>query len=107
MTASRSIVLNKGSELPLADVVACAARADVRVSLADGAKSYMTGLRKAAEEQLAADPNRRVYGLNTGFGSNFRDYVSPERLRQLQRNLIISHCANMGAPAPRQVVRVR
>ncbi len=65
----------------------------------------MASLRKAAEDQLGADPSRRVYGLNTGFGSNFRDYVSPERLRQLQRNLIISHCANMGGPAPRAIVR--
>ncbi|MFZ2029314.1 MAG: aromatic amino acid ammonia-lyase [Vitreimonas sp.] len=105
MAAARSIVLNKGSELSLADVVACAAQPAVRVSLADGTKTYMAALRRAAEEQLAADPDRRVYGLNTGFGSNFRDYVSPERLRQLQRNLIVSHCAGMGPPAPRDVVR--
>ncbi len=105
MAAGRSIVLNKGGELSLSDVVAAAAQTDVRVSLHSGAKAYMASLRQAAEEQLAADPSRRVYGLNTGFGSNFRDYVSPERLRQLQRNLIVSHCANLGAPAPREIVR--
>ena len=105
MAAGRAIVLNKGSELSLANVAAVAAHPNARVSLHEGAKTYMASLRRAAEEQLGADPNRRVYGLNTGFGSNFRDYVSPERLRQLQRNLIISHCANMGAPAPREIVR--
>jgi histidine ammonia-lyase len=105
VAAGRTIVLNKGSELSLADVVTVATHVDLHVSLHESARAYMARLRKAAEEQLAADPNRRVYGLNTGFGSNFRDYVSPERLRQLQRNLIVSHCAGMGPPAPREVVR--
>jgi histidine ammonia-lyase len=105
VAAGRTIVLNKGSVLTLVDVAAMAMNAETRVTLHAGAKSYMADLRAAAEKQLAADPSRRVYGLNTGFGSNFRDYVSPEGLRQLQRNLIVSHCAGMGPPAPREVVR--
>jgi histidine ammonia-lyase len=102
---TEALILNKNKALELKDVEAVAHGGAGGVALAEAAKSYMQSLRAAAERELAANPDRRVYGLNTGFGSNFRDYVSAERLRQLQRNLIISHCAGMGPPAPRAVVR--
>ena len=106
MTASsvRRIVLDRGKPLSLAEVSAGAAGEAV-FALADAARAYMGALRAEAETALAAEPSRRVYGLNTGFGSNFRDYVSPERLRALQRNLILSHCVGVGPLAPRAVVR--
>jgi histidine ammonia-lyase len=104
VTGVRRIVLNKGNALTLEDVSAVAA-GGASVALADETKRYMSALRAQAEAALAAAPARRVYGLNTGFGSNFRDYVSPERLRALQRNLILSHCVGVGPLAPRDVVR--
>lgn len=46
-----------------------------------------------------------VYGVNTGFGalSNFR--ISPEDLGQLQKNLVRSHAASVGAAHSSDVVR--
>jgi histidine ammonia-lyase len=105
VTASaRQILLNKNQKLSLADIAAGAAH-EAAFSLAAEARAYMGALREKAEAALAAQPSRRVYGLNTGFGSNFRDYVSPERLQALQRNLILSHCVGVGPLAPREVVR--
>jgi histidine ammonia-lyase len=76
-----------------------------KVALAGSAKARLAAFREKAEGAIKANPDKRVYGLNTGFGSNFRDYVSPDELKQLQRNLILSHCAGVGPLAPASVVR--
>lgn len=73
--------------------------------LTKGARERIQAYRDRAVAQLAANPNKRVYGVNTGFGSNYRDKVEPEALKRLQRNLILSHCAGVGPLAPAPVVR--
>jgi len=45
------------------------------------------------------------YGVNTGFGSFSRTRISDSDLRELQRNLVRSHAAGVGAALPRDVVR--
>ncbi len=47
-----------------------------------------------------------VYGVNTGFGLLADTRIPPERLAELQRNLILSHSAGLGEPLPRHVVRL-
>ena len=47
-----------------------------------------------------------VYGVNTGFGLLAQTRIPDDRLAELQRNLILSHSAGLGAPLPRQVVRL-
>ena len=46
-----------------------------------------------------------VYGVSTGFGALANKYVSVEQRAQLQRSLIRSHAAGVGAPVEREVVR--
>jgi histidine ammonia-lyase len=46
-----------------------------------------------------------VYGVNTGFGFLADVRISAEAIRDLQRNLIRSHAAGVGAPLPIPVVR--
>lgn len=102
--AARTITLDEHGKISLADIEAVAfARA--KVALADSARQRLSDFRAAAEQRIAANPDKRVYGLNTGFGSNYRDYVSPEDLKKLQRNLIVSHCAGVGPYAPAAVSR--
>ncbi len=102
--AGRTITLEHDSKITLADIEDVAfGRA--RVALAAPARERLAAFRAAAERQIAANPDKRVYGLNTGFGSNFRDYVSPDELKRLQRNLIVSHCAGVGPYAPAPVAR--
>jgi histidine ammonia-lyase len=80
-----------------------------KVALDGPARQRLADFRARAEADLKAalerDKDKRVYGLNTGFGSNFKDEVSPADLKQLQENLIVSHCAGMGPAAPQHVVR--
>lgn len=74
-----------------------------QVSLADGARRAM---------QASVDTVRRVidtgqvcYGINTGFGALARERISPDRLIQLQYNLVRSHACGVGEPLPAAVVR--
>jgi histidine ammonia-lyase len=101
---NRTITLKHDGELGLADIEDVA-HGRAKVALDGGTRSLVEAFRTRAVEQLKANPDKRVYGVNTGFGSNYKDYVSPEDLKKLQRNLIVSHCAGVGAPAPAPVVR--
>lgn len=46
-----------------------------------------------------------VYGINTGFGKFADRVIPPDALKQLQRNLVMSHSVGVGAPLPVDVVR--
>ncbi|MEZ5994912.1 MAG: aromatic amino acid ammonia-lyase [Hyphomonadaceae bacterium] len=102
------VVLSSKGNLTVADIEAVAfGRASVE--LAAEARTRLSDFRQRAETDLKnalkADENKRVYGLNTGFGSNFKEKVSDADLKQLQVNLILSHCVGMGPLAPAPVVR--
>src|SRR4029453_18042923 len=47
-----------------------------------------------------------VHGVNTGFGLLANPRIPPERLAELQRNLILSHSCGLGDALPRHVVRL-
>lgn len=46
-----------------------------------------------------------IYGINTGFGHLKSRRISTDQLDQLQENLLLSHAAGVGPPAPPQIVR--
>lgn len=46
-----------------------------------------------------------VYGVNTGFGALAEVRISATQVVELQRNLVRSHCAGVGAPLPRDATR--
>jgi histidine ammonia-lyase len=47
-----------------------------------------------------------VYGVNTGFGKLASVRIGPSDLATLQRNIVLSHAAGVGAPLPAPVVRL-
>ena len=47
-----------------------------------------------------------AYGINTGFGKFVHQTIPPDRLGELQRNLVLSHSAGTGALLSDQVVRL-
>jgi histidine ammonia-lyase len=55
--------------------------------------------------EAAVDEGEPLYGVNTGFGSLARVRIEAEDLREVQRNLILSHAAGVGQPLPDDVVR--
>ncbi|HEY0418424.1 MAG TPA: aromatic amino acid lyase, partial [Acetobacteraceae bacterium] len=47
-----------------------------------------------------------VYGVNTGFGKLASLRIETDALEQLQRNIVLSHAAGVGAPMPVAVTRL-
>ncbi len=62
------------------------------------------GASRAYIERLLAE-GKPVYGVNTGFGKFEQVRIPPDKLRELQRNLILSHAIGVGPPFPAEVVR--
>jgi len=60
--------------------------------------------RAAVEGALAS--GRAIYGVNTGFGRLAQTRIPADQLKTLQRNLVLSHAAGVGAPLPDTVVRL-
>ncbi|MER2996874.1 histidine ammonia-lyase [Pontibacter populi] len=49
---------------------------------------------------------RSIYGINTGFGSLYKNKISNSDLEQLQRNLMMSHACGTGQEVPQEVVKL-
>jgi len=60
----------------------------------------------AAIVQAVLDRGETVYGLNTGFGAMARTLIDTASLRELQCNLVLSHCTGTGKPLADEVVRL-
>jgi len=56
-------------------------------------------------EQIAAS-GKPAYGINTGFGRLSQTRIPPEELEELQKNIVLSHAAGVGAPLGDAVVRL-
>jgi histidine ammonia-lyase len=85
------------------DEVEQVAREDRAVSMGRRAREAVAAARAIIEARAEGpDP---IYGVNTGFGSLSRMRISPDDVRQVQRNLIRSHAAGVGDRLPEEVVR--
>ena len=71
----------------------------------DGASLDRIRASAASVERIVAG-GETVYGINTGFGLLANTRIPPERLAELQRNLILSHSCGLGDLLPRHVVRL-
>src|SRR5581483_8057771 len=63
----------------------------------------MTASRNVVEQLAAGDAP--IYAVNTGVGLLANVRIPPEDLERLQANVIRSHCAGVGEPLAREVVR--
>jgi histidine ammonia-lyase len=89
-----------GDQLALEDVFTVAQAPssghDVEVILTDEAWEKVGRAQRAIEAFI--DRGEVVYGVTTGFGA-FKDrIIPPEEVRQLQRNVVMSHAVGVGDP---------
>lgn len=73
------------------------------VSLGAAALERICRARRFVEELI--ERGDVVYGINTGFGGLSDVMIPPERLRELQVNLVRSHACGVGEPLPERTVR--
>jgi histidine ammonia-lyase len=95
-----------GQEPLSLEAIARVAREAARVALGKEARSRMERSRAYIDGVLSGGPSApNVYGVNTGFGALAEVRISASEIRELQKNLVRSHAAGVGAPLPREVVR--
>ncbi|WP_135467058.1 histidine ammonia-lyase [Crenalkalicoccus roseus] len=85
--------------------------AELRAVMEGAPLALPEGWRAATEAGAAALAARLaegapIYGVNTGFGRLASTRIAPDRLAQLQRNLLRSHAAGTGPLLPAPVVRL-
>jgi histidine ammonia-lyase len=98
---TRHILLD-GNNLTIEQVVRVA-RGGIKAALAPSAIRRMK--RSRAWVERAVREHKVVYGVTTGFGAFQNLTIPQEKLAELQRNLILSHCAGVGEPLSEEVVR--
>ncbi len=91
-----------GNSLRLDDVFRVA-RQRITVTLADDARARMQRVRDVVDRKL--ESGEAVYGVNTGFGKLSEMTIPPDRLADLQVNLVRSHAAGVGPLLPEEEVR--
>ena len=96
-----TIVLS-GSGLTV-DKLVRIARHGERVELAPEALERIKACRRMLEAKLEA--HETMYGVNTGIGEFSEVILSDEQVAQFQEQMIYSHAAGIGDPAPIEYVR--
>ena len=95
-------ILIDGESLTLPQIRAVAVDG-ARVALADSARARIDRSRSTVDAIVAR--NDVVYGVTTGFGKLSEIAIPPDRLRELQVNLVRSHAAGVGPLLPQREVR--
>lgn len=98
---SKKILINS-SGMSMQDVIDVA-RNNAQVEISAEALAGMAKTREHIER--LANGETPVYGISTGFGALANRHIAIEDRVQLQKSLVRSHAAGMGAPVEREVVR--
>ena len=85
------------------DEVVAVARENERIELSPLTLEGMARSRARIDELAGAETP--VYGISTGFGALANRHIAPADRVQLQKSLIRSHAAGIGASVEREVVR--
>jgi histidine ammonia-lyase len=102
MATDDRLILVPG-ELPFSDLHAFW-RQPKPVEIAPSAWGAVEASAETVARIVAED--QRVYGVNTGFGLLAKHSISRDQVHELQRRLVLSHCAGVGEPLEPGVVRL-
>lgn len=91
-----------GKSLTIAELVAVA-RTGAKVKVNPKAWKAVDASRKVVDGLVAR--GEVAYGITTGFGEFAHVTIEPAQVRDLQRNLLMSHAVGVGEPLSRDVVR--
>ncbi|MFQ6013835.1 MAG: histidine ammonia-lyase [Anaerolineae bacterium] len=98
----KTVVID-GNSLTVEDVITVAAGSEARVEISPEAREKIERARQAVENLVSR--GEIAYGITTGFG-RFMDVTIPlDQVRQLQRNILMSHAVGVGRPADEATVR--
>jgi histidine ammonia-lyase len=75
-----------------------------KVRLSHSAKKKINESRRLVEKWI--DEEKVIYGVTTGFGEFANVNISFDQIKQLQKNLIISHAVGVGEMLPLFIVKI-
>jgi histidine ammonia-lyase len=78
--------------------------AGAAVAVDRGCRAGIEASARAVEAIVAK--GEPVYGINTGFGKLASTRIAPADIERLQTNIVLSHAAGVGEPAPAGIVRL-
>ena len=102
MLQETKLIIDNGF-LSIDDVVKVAKDKNVKVVLSEEVKQKIVQSRAVIEGVVSGQ--RVVYGVTTGFGSFKDQFIGPDKVKELQLNLIRSHAIGTGDPFSEEVVR--
>ena len=102
LSVSKNVIAIDSKSLTIKDVVNVA-RNGFNVVLSKNALENINKGKKIVEKVI--NENKIVYGVNTGFGAFCKKVISKENIKQLQRNLLLSHSTGVDKPFSEDVVR--
>jgi histidine ammonia-lyase len=76
-----------------------------KLKLSDEATEKIQHCRNYLDQKIKIS-DEPVYGINTGFGSLYKESISKNELGKLQTNIIKSHACGAGDPIPNYIVRL-
>lgn len=95
--------IEPGKELTWQDIINLA-QPGTKIALGDSAKESILRCFNYLQEKMQSS-DRPIYGINTGFGSLYKNNIPKESLEQLQANLVFSHACGAGPRVPNEIVR--
>ena len=77
----------------------------MQIALSDDARERIIRCREYLDAKIATC-EEPIYGITTGFGSLCNISIAPDDVRQLQKNLVMSHACGTGERVPEEIVRL-
>jgi len=74
-----------------------------KVTISEESKGLVLKARRFVDEVVESE--KIVYGINTGFGKLSDVPIDKENVRELQKNLLMSHACGVGSPFSNEIVR--
>ncbi|MEN8251052.1 MAG: histidine ammonia-lyase [Bacteroidota bacterium] len=78
---------------------------DVKLRLSSEVTESVQKCRTYLDDRIASS-DEPIYGINTGFGSLYKESISNSEFTTLQENLIKSHACGAGDPIPSYIVKL-
>lgn len=78
---------------------------DVKLQLSDEAVDVVQKCRDYLDKKISSS-SEPIYGINTGFGSLYKEHISNTELSTLQENIIKSHACGTGEAIPGHIVKL-
>ena len=77
---------------------------NLKLELSENSKNQILNCRQYLDDVMANE-DRIIYGINTGFGSLCDTVIPKSDLEQLQTNLVLSHACGAGEEVPLHLVK--